>query len=78
MPKTMPDATGQKGKEAINKSTTSNTQLLEKHKSAKVSSYVRLAEKEITIKDRYKEIKLRNEKWKAETYAQCFKHSTPN
>jgi len=79
MPKIVPDTTGQKGKEVeeINEPTTSNTQLLERQKSIEVSSFVRLADKE-GIKDRYKEIKLRNEKLKAATYPQYFKHSAPN
>jgi len=34
-----------------------------------VSSFTRSVDKEKDIKDRYKEIKLRNEKLKAETYA---------
>ena len=52
--------------------------MIEKHQSMEVSSFVRPAEKEKDIKDRFKEIKMRNEKLKAETYAQYFKHTPPN
>jgi len=52
---------------------TSNTQLIERHLSVEVSSFTKLVDKEKDIKDRYKEIKLRNEKLKVETYAQYFK-----
>lgn len=54
-------------------SSTSNTQLIERQLSLEVFSFTRPMDKEKDIKDRYKEIKLRNEKLKAETYAQYFK-----
>jgi len=40
---------------------TSNTQLIEIHLIIEVSSFTRPVDKEKDIKDRYKEIKLRNE-----------------
>lgn len=43
-----------------------------------VSSFVRLADKEKDIKDRFKEIKTRNEKFKVETYAKYLKLTPPN
>lgn len=43
-----------------------------------VSSFTRPVDKEKDIKNRYKEIKLRNEKLKAETYAQYFKQTHAN
>lgn len=52
---------------------TSNTQLIEIQLSVEVSLFTRPVDKEEDIKDRYKEIKLRNENLKAETYAQYFK-----
>jgi len=52
---------------------TSNTQLIDRQLSMEVSSFTRPMDKEKDIKDRYKEIKLRNEKLKAETYAQYFR-----
>ena len=48
---------------------TSNTQMIERQQSVEVSYFVRLADRENDIKDRYKEIKMRNEKLNAETYA---------
>jgi len=57
---------------------TSNTQLIEIQQSVEVSSFVRPANREKDIKDRYKEINMRNEKLKAKTYAQYFKHTPPN
>jgi len=43
-----------------------------------VSSFVRPADREENIKDRFKEINMRNENLKAETYAQYLKHPPPN
>jgi len=43
-----------------------------------IFSYVRLADKEKDIKDRFKEIKMRNEKLKAKTYAKYLKLTPPN
>ena len=57
---------------------TSNTQMIERQLSVEVSSFTRLANKERDIKDRYKEIKMRNEKLKVETYAPYFKHTPAN
>lgn len=57
---------------------TSNTQMIERQKSVEVSSFVRPADREKDIKHRYKEIKMRNEKLKSETYAQYFKHTPTN
>ena len=44
---------------------TSQTQMLERQLSVEVSSFSRPADKDKDIKDRYKEIKMRNEKLKA-------------
>lgn len=60
------------------KPSTSNTQMIERELSVEVSSFTRPADIEKDIKDRYKEIKMRNEKLKAETYAQYFKHTLAN
>jgi len=57
---------------------TSKTQLIEIKLSVEVSSFTTLVDKEKDIKDRYKEIKLRNEKLKVETYAQYFKQTPAN
>jgi len=43
-----------------------------------VSSFVRLADKEEDIKERFKEIKMRNEKLKADTYAKYLKMTPLN
>jgi len=43
-----------------------------------VSSFVRPALKEADIKERFKEIKMRNEKLKADTYANYLKMTPPN
>lgn len=74
---------GQKGKEAYaseetKQLSTSNTYMIERQNSMEVSSYVRLADKEKDIKDRFKEINMRNDKLKAETYAQCLKLTSSN
>lgn len=57
---------------------TSSTQLIKKQLIVEVSSFTKPEDKEKDIKDRYKEIKLRNEKLKAKTYAQYFKHAPAN
>jgi len=46
---------------------------LERQLSVEVSSFSRPADKDKDIKDRYKEIKMRNEKLKAQTYAKYLK-----
>lgn len=74
---------GQKGKEVVasketHQPSTSNTQMTDRQLSMEISSYVRRADKEKNIKDRFKEIKMRNEKLKGETYAQCLKLTPPN
>jgi len=48
---------------------TSNTQIIEKKLNIEVSSSSKPVDKEKDIKEKYKEIKLRNEALKAETYA---------
>jgi len=48
---------------------TSNTQLIERQHIVEISSFVRLTDRENDIKDKFKEINMRNEKLKAETYA---------
>ena len=57
---------------------TSNTQLIERQFSVELSSFTRLVDKEKDIKDRYKEINLRNEKLKDKTSVQYFKHTLAN
>lgn len=52
--------------------------MIEIQQSVDVSSFIRPTDIENDIKDRYKEIKMRNEKLKAETYAQYFKHTLAN
>ena len=52
--------------------------MIERQQSMEVSYFVRLADKEKDIKDRFNEIKMRNEKLKAETYAQYLKLTPPN
>ena len=47
----------------------SNIQIIERQLSVEVSSFTRPTDKEKDIKDRFKEIKMRNEKLKAKTYA---------
>lgn len=56
---------------------TSINQNIQKQFSIEVSSSRKLVDKENDIKEKYKDIKLRNEALKAETYAQYFKQ-TPN
>ena len=55
--------------EETHQPSTSNTQIIEKQLSIEVSSSSKLVDKEKDIKDKYKEIKLRNEALKTETYA---------
>jgi len=43
-----------------------------------ISSFIRLADREKDIKDKFKEIKMRNEKLKKKTYAQYLKLTPPN
>ena len=52
--------------------------MIERQLNVEVSSFTRSADREKDIKDRYKEIKMRNEKLKPETYAQYFKHTPAN
>jgi len=51
---------------------------LERQLSVEVSSFSRPTDKDKDIKDRYKEIKMRNEKLKAQTYAQYLKLTPTN
>lgn len=57
---------------------TSKTQILERHLSVEVSSFNKPNDRDREIKDGFKEIKMRNEKLKAESYAQYFKFTPPN
>ena len=52
--------------------------MIERQQSVEVASFVRPAHREKDIKDRYKEINMRNEKLKVETYAQYFKQTLAN
>jgi len=52
--------------------------MIKRQQSVEVSSFVRLTDRGRGIKDRYKEIKMSNEKLKADTYAQYFKHTPTN
>lgn len=52
--------------------------MVERQKSMEVSSYVRLADKEKDIKEKFKEINKRNERLKVETYAQYLKLTPSN
>jgi len=52
---------------------TSHTQMLERQQSVEVSSFRMLTDKDQDIKERYKGIKGRNERFKAQTYAQYLK-----
>lgn len=52
--------------------------MIERQLSVEVSSFTRPADKERDIKDMYKEIKMRDEKLKSETYTQYFKHTPTN
>jgi len=47
--------------------------MLERQQSVEVSSFRMPADKDQDIKERYKEIKARNERLKAQTYAQYLK-----
>lgn len=57
---------------------TSQTQMLERQLSVEVSSFSRSDDKDQDVKDRYKEIKIRNENFKAQTYAQYLKITPTN
>jgi len=57
---------------------TSETQMLERQLSVEVSSSSRSADKGKDIKYRYTEIKMRNEKLKAQSYAQYLKLTPTN
>jgi len=57
---------------------TSSTQIIEKHLSIEVYSSKKSVDKEKDIKEKYKEIKFRNEALKAKTYAQYFKQTPVN
>jgi len=52
--------------------------MLERKLSVEVSSFSRPIDKDHDIKDRYKEIKMRNERLKAQTYAQYQKLTPTN
>lgn len=52
--------------------------MLERQLSVEVSSFSGLAYKDQDIKDRYKEMKMRNKKLKAQTYAQYLKLTATN
>ena len=52
--------------------------MLERRLSVEAYSFSRPTDKDQDIKDRYKEIKMRNEKLKAETYAHYLKLTPPN
>ena len=52
--------------------------MLERQPSVEVSSFSRLADRDQDIKDRYKEIKARNESFKAQIYAQYLKLTPTN
>ena len=74
---------GRRSKDATTSSethqpSTSNTQMIERQLSVEVSSFIRPVDKERDIKERYKEIKMRIEKSKDETYAQYFKYTPAN
>ena len=52
--------------------------MIERQQSFELSFFIRPTDRENDIKDKYKERKMRNEKLKAETYAQYFKHTPAN
>lgn len=56
----------------------SGTQIIQRQMSVEASSFSRPVEQDKSIKDKFKEIKMRNERLKVETYAQLFKLSTPS
>ena len=64
--------------EDIQEPSTSQTQMLERQLSVEVSSFSGPVDKDQDIKERYKEIKLRNERLKAQTYAQYLKLTATN
>jgi len=57
---------------------TSQTQMFERHLNVEVSSFRVPTDKDQDIKERYKEMKARNERLKAQTYAQYLKLTTTN
>lgn len=57
---------------------TSQNQMLERHLSVEVSSFSRAIDKDKDIKDRFKEIKMRNEKLKAQYYVKYLKLTPTN
>ena len=57
---------------------TPQTQMLERQLSVEISSFSRPADKDKDIKDRFKEIKMRNEKLKEQSYAQYLKLTPTN
>lgn len=61
--------------EETHQPSTSNKQIIQKHHSIEVFSSSKPVDKEKDIKEKYKEIKLRNEALKDETYAQYFKQT---
>jgi len=69
---------GPAASEETHQPSTSNTQLIERQLNIEVSSFTRSMDKQKDIKERYKEIKLRNETLKAETYSQYFKQTPAN
>lgn len=77
---------GQRSKETIEMAasgetgqpSTSNTQMIERQQSMEVSSFARQANKEKDIKNIFREINMRNENVKVETYAKYLKLTPPN
>ena len=74
---------GQRSKEVAaseerHQPSTSNTQMMDRQQSMEIPSYVKSTEKEKDIKDRFKEIKMSNERLNAETYVQYRNLTLPN
>ena len=61
--------------EEIHQPTTSNTQLIKKRHSVEMPSSNKPVEKEIDIMQKYREIKMKNEALKTNTYNQYWKKS---
>jgi len=57
---------------------TSHTQMLERQHNVEVSSFRMPANKDQDIRERYKDIKAKNERLKAQTYAQYLKMAPTN
>ena len=57
---------------------TSKNQILERKINVEVSSFNKPADRDRDIKDMFKEIKMRNEKLKAQSYVQYLKLTPPN